>query len=388
MKRLLLFSLLPILFTGCMKPFHEPVFVDVKTSEVAFVMQTMNGQGQVAVSPDGKGDNVDEKYYAERYVNARRIEVPYFWKTTSRVWFYDSVTNGEWQPAARVIAVNTEVETREWTAESHSGSTNKNQAIWVESLDSVGFSTGISITANIANKDDAITFLSNYPPKTTRDVPLRNGDIFTVEVTSLEQIMDSEIRTKVQEIYSYVSAGYEMDILRNQKQYIIDIVKNGGKVTIKDALTGESKEVEIEGAIPYFKEKGITITALGQFGGFTYENPENQKAIDDVFKAQQDKQVAKAEFEAAEVRKDALKSAGEGEAAKILESRRGEAEGIKLVAEARANEIQLLQQDAEMYLNLQYIQVARDALEKWDGSLPKAIFGGETIVDTQQFLNN
>ncbi len=372
-----------LMFSGCWKPYHEALMVDIGTSEVAFLVETINDNGQAVITPKGKdNDGSMDNFYADRYVNARKVQIPYYWKQTSRYFFWEDGSTGEWRPAARLIVVNTEVETREWTPSVG----NKNQGIWVESSDSVGFSTGITITANIANKEDAIVFLSNYPPKSNRQVETKGGAAFTVEVTSLAQIMDSEVRSKVQEIYNHISNGYNMDDLRDKKQYIMNVVKNGGTIQVVNPDTGEKEPQELDGVIPYFKEKGITITTLGQFGGFTYESKEIQTSIDNVFQAQQDEEVARAETKAAEARKEALRLKGEGEAAQILESRRGEAEGITLVAEARAKELSLLQENPEVYMKLQTLEVMREAVDKWDGSLPKALFGGEVIVDGKKLI--
>lgn len=384
MRTLILISMLTL--SGCWKPYHEALMVDIGTSEVAFLIETVNDNGQAVIAPKGKSeDGSMDDFYKDRYVNARKVQIPYYWKQTHRYFLWEDGSTGEWHPAARLIVVNTEVETREWTAETG----NKNQGIWVESSDSVGFSTGISITANIQDKGDAVLFLSNYPPKSNRQIETKGGVAFNIEITSLAQILDSEVRSKVQEIYNHVSNGYTMDDLRDKKQYIMNIVKNGGTINVLNPDTGEKVVQEIIGVVPYFKEKGITITTLGQFGGFTYENPDIQKSIDAVFQAQQDEEVAKAEAKAAEVRKEALKLKGEGEAAQVLEARRGEAEGITLVAEARAKELSLLQENPETYLQLQTLKVVQEAIDKWDGSLPKAIFGGnDMLIDPKMFIAN
>lgn len=333
---------------ACVKPFHEPLLVDINTSEVAVLVETVNDNGQAAIAPKAKEGEVESDFYKDRLVNARKVEIPYYWKQTSRVWTYSHSGNGKWTPAARLITVDTKPETREWSKE-------KGNAVWVESQDSVGFSTGISITARIEDKDDAIKFLSNYPPEEKREVTTQGGDPFSVEITSLSQIMDEEVRTKIQEVFSYEAAAYKMDNLRGQKQEIMTKIK--------------------QDVIPYFKDRGISITTIGQFGGFEYENPKIQDAIDEVFAAQQDKQVAVAEAEAAEQRKLALKLRGEGEAAQVLEAKRGEAEGIQLVADAKAYELQKLQENPEAYIALKTLEVQMQQVNAWDGKLPVTLFG-------------
>lgn len=362
------------MFSGCLKPYHEKLMVDIGTSEVAFLIETVNENGQASIAPPSKGEAIDNgevvqsEFYKNRLVNARKIEIPYYWKQTHRVYFYDSATNGEWQPAARLIVVDTQPEVREWSADPNIGTSNKKEGIWAESNDSVGFSTGVSVTARIDNQDDAILFLSNYPPKSSREIQTKGGVPFKTEIASLEQIMDREVRNKIQEVFSDECSEYDMDELREQKREIIDKIR--------------------EVVIPYFKERGITIVSIGMFGGFTYENPEIQKSIDAVFQKQQDKQVAQAELEAAKIRKDALKEEGEGEAAKVLEVKRGESEGIKIVAEAEAQAIQVVAdakkyeidkaaENSETYLELKRIELERERLEKWDGKYPTFLMTGD-----------
>ena len=342
-----------VFLPACIRPFHEPLLVDINTSEVAVLVETVNDNGQAVIAPKDKEGESESDYYQNRVVNARKVEIPYYWKRTSRVWLYDSSTNGKWTPAARLIVVDTQPETREWSSSS-------NNPIWVESNDSVGFSTGISITARIDNRDDAIKFLSNYPPKNKRTVTTQGGDPFEVEITSLEQIIDKEVRTKVQEVFSYEAAAYNMDDLRSKKQQIMDKIK--------------------EVVIPYFVDRGITITAIGQFGGFDYENKNIQEAINKVFTAQQDEEVAIAESKAAEQRKVAMKLTGEGEAAKILEAKKGEAEGIKLVADAKAYELEKLNENPEAYLALKSLEVQQAQIEKWSGILPQMLLGESPMM--------
>lgn len=360
-------------FTGCLKPYHEATLVDIGTSEVAILVQTVNDNGQAVIAPPEKGDNqkadgTEFNFYTDKVVNARKVEIPYYWKQTKRVLVYGDATTGEWRPAARLIVVDTQPETREWKT-GQAGSSNADQAIWVESSDSVGFSTGISVTARIANKTDAITFLSNYPPKDSRVIESSGGADFNVEVTSLQQVMDEEVRNKIQEVYAEMCAAYEMDDLRAKK---VEVLQDTEKVVVE-----------------FFKERGVSITTLGQFGGYAYENPKIQESIDKVFQAQQDKQVAIAEAEAAQERKLALQLKGEGAADQVKAEAEGKAEAVKLgadaeaeaikaVADAKAYEIEKASEDLATYLELKRLEIEMERLKTWDGRYPSTLMGGDT----------
>jgi hypothetical protein len=344
-----LFALFVVSLSGCYRPYHEALMVDIQTSEVAILVETVNDNGQAIIAPNSEANNSDTDFFKERLVNARKVQIPYYWKQTHRAWIWQDFTTGKWTSAARLIVVDTQPETREWS--------NEQMAIWVESKDSIGFSTGISITARIDNKEDAVLFLSNYPPKNKRQITTSGGDAFEVEISSLEQIMDKEVRTKIQEVFADEAAEYNMDELRGRKKEVMASIR--------------------EKVVPYFKERGITITTIGQFGGFDYQNPQTQLAIDKVFQAQQDQEVAKAEAKAAEERKLALKLAGEGEASKILESKKGEAEAIRLVADAKAYELEKLNQNPQAYLALKQMEVKMKEIEKWSGDWPRFLMGNQ-----------
>ena len=119
----------------------------------------------------------------------------------------------------------------------------------------------------------------------------------------------------------------------------------------------------------------------GMAGGFTYANPGVQEAIDAVFQAQQDKQVAIAEAAAAAERKEALKLEGEGEAQKEVEVAKGKAEAMQQIADAKAYEIQKLSQNPEAYILLKQLEIETTRLERWDGAYPQILLSGGTDQD-------
>ncbi|MCA9046051.1 MAG: hypothetical protein KDA69_17110, partial [Planctomycetaceae bacterium] len=255
--------LLPAVFlmSGC-RPYDVPEFQEVETSHTAFLVPLEgNTEEQSAFN--------SEECLRNKMVAAKRVQIPHKWVQTGRL-----PITGDWVPTVRLITVDRAPVTREWSADRNTGTSNNNQAIWVESQDSVGFSTGITCTARIPNEDSAIQFLFNYP----------HG--------SLERVMDLEVRGRIQKIMAREAAKEPMDTLRERKNEMLDAVE--------------------QDVIPFFEAREILVTTIGQFGGFTYENPDIQKAIDEVFAAQQDEEVAKAEAKAAEQRKLALQLRGEG----------------------------------------------------------------------------
>ena len=345
MKKLIFCSL--FFFVGCIRPYDVPEFVEVGTSETGFLIP-LQGDTTKQVAFDS------EQYLQKNMVSAKRIQVSHEWRQTGRFSY-----QGQWVPSVRLIKIDRSPETREWSSDPNSGTSNKNEAIWAESKDSVGFSTGINCTARIPDNESAVKFLFNYPAPTDSNS------------AGVAMIMDREIRAQIQGRMSEFSNFYNLDELREKKTDMMKYIKFG-------ILTPEMEAANIvveSGVIDFFKERGIEITNIGQFGGFSYENPKIQEAIDNVFQSQQDEEVAKAESLAQKERNEAVKLAAEGlaEAAKLKAM--GEAEAIQTVADAKAYEIEKAQQNWEQYVSLKQFEIEESRLEKWDGKYPQNYFG-------------
>jgi hypothetical protein len=248
---------------GCMKSYDTPEYSEIDTSETGFLIPLEGGSADQAKF-------ASEKYLEEKKVAAKRVQIIHRWNQTGRMH-----NAGRWIPTVRLVKVKRSPITRQWTAETTTGTANANQAIWTESKDSVSFSMGFTCTALI-REEDAAKFLYFYP----------SG--------SLAEVMDTEVRGRVQKIASEISAKYNLDELRGKKQEIIDAVSSD--------------------AIAFFAERGITITTMGMFGGMTYENLAIQKAIDETFIAQQQKEIATAELMAQQKQNERLELAANGAA--------------------------------------------------------------------------
>jgi hypothetical protein len=126
----------------------------------------------------------------------------------------------------------------------------------------------------------------------------------------------------------------------------------------------------------FFKERGITITNLGITGGFVYKDKTIMDTLVKVFNAEQDKAIANAAFQAQEMKNKTLESAATGKAKAILTERKAEADGIQLVADAKAYEMEKAKTDADIYLTLKRIELEKEKLAKWDGRFPLYFMGG------------
>jgi hypothetical protein len=318
---------------GC-KPYKGEKYEEVKNHETAFVIPY---EGNLEKQRKLESLEALKSYQ----VAIKRIDIPRRWKKTGRMWYA-----GQWIDTVKVIKVDRSPVTREWTASGDTGTSNRNEGIWIESEDSVSFSTGFNCTAYI-KEEDAPKFLYYYP----------NGQLAT--------IMDNQVRAEIQSTAAEIAAQYKMDELRAKKSEIIKGVRDY--------------------VVTFFADSGISITTIGMFGGYTYENPEIQQAIDNTFVAQQEKVVAAAMYEAQEDKNRRIEKEAEATKNAALIKANGQAEAVKLVAAAAAEA-----NKNPAFLELKKLEVETERIGKWDGRYPVHYWctsdnnGMGIIVDTAQ----
>ena len=311
---------------GCVKSYDKPEYVEIDTSETGFLIPLEGDSAKQA-----RFESVD--YLQERKVAAKRIQITHRWNQEGRF-----SNDGRWLPLVRLVKVNRSPVTREWTAEGKHATGDK--AIWVESADSVGFSMGFTCTAFIDEKE-AATFLYWYP----------SG--------SLSNVMDTEVRGRIQQAAAEVAAKYPLDSLRTKKQEIADAVK-------KDVMA-------------FFTQRGITVTTVGMFGGMTYENPAIQKAIDETFIAQQLKVVSAAKFESQQKENERIELEANATAEKLRREAQGKADARLAEAKAEADAIELVNKavanSGPLLMQIRALEVEKARVERWNGSFPQTMLG-------------
>jgi hypothetical protein len=370
MKRVLLLPIalavmIPAAIVGVLfiKPYDVPEFVEVDSSESAFLIPL-------------EGDTASQaafhsvKFLEEKKVAAKRVQITHRWNRTGFM-----PASGKWIATVRLIKVDRRPITREWTKSHHSGTSSKDEAIAAESKDSVNFSMGVSCTAHIP-EDMAAVFLYSYPSK------------------SLADMMDMEVRARIHQIIAEESGQYSLFELPTKKNDIMKAVR--------------------EDVIPFFKKKGIEITTLAMLGGLNFENSEIQRAIDDAAKAAQLKVTAEAKKAAADVEEamkaSQLKLAAEGkrvaqeidnktqllavegkaavakreieskmeiekirmdaEVALKIRAAEAEAEGLKKMFDAKAYEAQKASEHGDTYVRLRQLEAEANRWKTWDGRFP------------------
>lgn len=317
-----------LMTTGCWRPF-EPVKLEViNSTEEAFMLPYLDGV-------DKQSSTHTEDFLRKNLVHTQQVKIPQQWVPKGYETFR---ANGEWRDTALLIKVDKSPVTREWTADPNSGTSAKNEAIWVMTSDQVEFSTGWTCTARIASRDDAVKFLYNYP----------NG--------SLERVMDGEVRAKIQTEFGIEVTDLPMTELRlKATPHIVRVVE----------------EVK-----SFFLERGITITNLGITGGFVYKDPTIIATMVKVFNAEQEKAIASAGAAAQSETNKKIQLEADAKAKAAITVSEAEATSIKTIADAKAYEIEKSKQDITTYLMLKHIELEKGKLEKWDGKFPTYFMGG------------
>ncbi len=362
----LIAALLLLTGVGCIRPYDVPEFAEIQHHETGYLIPlegaTKEGQGKFSSSDALEANKVAIK----------RIQIPHRWVKTGRF----GAASGHYIDTVRLVVVDRTPVTREWTADTDSGTSTTDQAIWLESADSIGFSLGFNATAFI-DENDTSTFLYWYPT-TSPDNSNVNVD---KSIAGLADVMDKEIRARVSMLGNYVASKYDLDDLRAKKQEILDVVRNGVP-EVKDT-DGVITQERLQGTIEHFATRGITITNLGHFGGFEYEESEIQNAINETFVAQQAKVKTEAAFEAQGKVNELIELAAEAEANKARTIAAGAADAVKIAAQAEADAISLIAtatreagSNNPLFLQVKQLEVESQRIAQWDGVRSRFVLGG------------
>lgn len=217
---------------GC-GPARIEQFEQIGPSETAFVipLEGSSEGGQM------RFQSVD--FLEEHKVATKRISLPLRQVSTGRAWWaYQYI------PTVAVLKVNRAPVTREWTDTGSGTKSNSNEAVEVESRESIGFKVGVVATAFV-REEDASLYFYNYGEK------------------PLSDIMDQNVRGACTSILS----------------------QEFGIRSLSDCQAGKREIFELmrQEVVPQYAATGITITNVGLSEGFTYTNTDVQDRIDAKF---------------------------------------------------------------------------------------------------------
>src|SRR5476651_1609551 len=116
------------------RPYDVPEFIEVDSSESAFLIPLEGDTGNQAAFHS-------VKFLEEKKVATKRVQITHRWQQMGYL-----PRSGKYVGTVRLIKVDRRPITREWTKSPKSGTSSKDEAIAVESKESVNFSMGLSCT--------------------------------------------------------------------------------------------------------------------------------------------------------------------------------------------------------------------------------------------------
>lgn len=302
---MLVLMLVPSL-AGCGK-YDVPEYVEIGPSETAFLVPL---EGQTS---NQKGFD-SESYLKNLQVAAKRIQIPHRWNKTGRL-----PNQGEWIDTMRLIKVDRKAVVVEWSADDN----DLTKGIKAESKESIAFAAGMTCAAMI-EEGNAAKYLFWYGEKPLADV------------------INQEIQGRIKKTFVQEAANYTL--------VDDELVKNKAAIM---------KKVEAD-VIPYFKNKGITITVLGLQGDLAYEQ-KVQSAINARFTAAQDR-IAQEEVNT-----------------KVKEKATADAIAAKTLASTAnlGNQVRIMQLENERMA----LENQAAAIGKWKGDSPQVLGAGQSFFN-------
>lgn len=248
-KNYLFVILISAIVFGSCRPYHEDIYEEIEPNETAFVIPLEKGTKE----DQAQLKSID--YLENQKVVAKRVYTPTIWHQTGRRHW-----RGEWIPTVKVIKVDRAPVTREWTDASETGTDSRKQDIEVESMESIGFGIGITVTASIP-EEWAAKFLYYYSGR------------------SLDAVMDYNVRSYIQDLLTGEFGSRLLSKCQSERKNVFEIMKR------------QTTE--------YFADKGIRIDNIGAAGQFNYLDKAIQESINQKFTAEMKEDAAIKEKNAA-----------------------------------------------------------------------------------------
>ena len=237
--------LLSLILSAC-APYKGTTVVQIQTNQTAFMLPA---QGDA--TDQAKFGSID--FLRSHKVASKVVEITYRQHQIGRTY-----VEVDFVPNELLFLVDRTPVNRQYTFAKDSGTADKNQAVALESKESIGFHHGITISA-VIEEADTPTFLYYYGGSGKQE-GLPTGVTASV---GLDQVVDEFVYTWVsQQLY----AEFKNRTLAEGQNDAAQIFQN----------------VEVR-AKENFTQYGITIISLGGIEGLIYDNDEVQKAIDSKF---------------------------------------------------------------------------------------------------------
>ena len=228
----LLFAM-AVMFTGCVRPYDKPEYVEIGPNETAFVIPMFTDDNVKTEDQVHLNENVE--FYQRNMVSSKLIQIPHKWIKTGRF-----ARSGYYKGTVRVITVDLTPRSGNWLA-------NDANAIKVETAASQGITIPMSYTIRI-KPEDAALYLSFY------------------KAVDFQSVIDTQINR-----FFAREAGKSFHNVEYK-----DVAKQ------RDIILGDA----VEKTKAHFKAQGITIDQLAIVDGLVYDDKSLQTNIDEQAKIQ------------------------------------------------------------------------------------------------------
>lgn len=285
-------------FTGCIRPYDKPEYVEIGPNETAFVIPMFTDEN--VKTEDQVHLNEGVEFYQKNMVSSKLIQIPHKWIKTGRF-----ANSGYYKETVRVITVDLTPHSGNWLQ-------NDSNAIKVETAASQGITIPMSYTIRI-KPEDAALYLSYY------------------KAVDFQSVIDVQINR-----FFAQEAGKAFHTVEYK-----DVSKQ------RDIILQEA----VEKTKAHFATQGITVDQLAIVDGLVYDDASLQTNIDDqakiqaqiVLEEQKSVLIAKQRAnEIAEANKEADVARAKASTLDIeLKRKKGEQEieNTKIIAQAQAEAI-------------------------------------------------
>lgn len=265
---------------------------DIQANETGFLVNMKSG------ATDGQSKLDSATFKDLKKVSTQRVEIPHE-QVINPGWL---IVPNYWVSIVRLLKVNRQPVSREWVTSETRGTSSKDEGFRFETAQSHDGRTGIVVSAFI-REEDAALYLYWYGPKPINQDDPQQRYASVVYAESLAEVVDMNVRRKVQEV----------------------LAREFGKLATDEAITKKAEVMAIvkKEVVDDFAKQGITITTLGYAEGITWGNPAIQKAMDDVYIAGKSALIAKAQAETLPVQMEMAN----------IEMRHAQARAIEILAQ-------------------------------------------------------
>ncbi len=296
-KKMIMTGVLVVAFsglTGCIKPYNTPEFIEIQANQTAFLIPLVGDTSDQAVFES-------ESLLAETKVATKEVQIPKRWVQMGREdW------DGQWKNSAKLILVDRTPQTREWTSDANSGTFATNQGVTAKTKDGIKLTLNVNSTAQI-------------------DENMATKYLYVYNTNPLSQVMDTEVKTMV-----------HSNLIEQVSKYTLE------ELDVEKIMVDLRKDVQ-----GYFKDRGITVTALG-FSSDPIYPTDIQNSMNEKIKAQNNQEA-------------------QAIANKTAEDK----------AKSQALQAQLQQDILTSQIKLKELENETKMIEKWDGKLPTVQGGGD-----------